>query len=561
MNYIELRYRSRRFSESMSTTSTVIQYLRDIYELDNELFLWELYKQLLNREPDQPGFASHLSLLNNGHTRSYIVSDIINSKEAQHLYQSPALTAPHGYSIIQVLHAARRLHPETFVTRLYEQLLNRRPQQGELRIHMNMLVKMSRWRLVTSLIHTPECQRLLAGLKPSAVPQTPVHARQIGIFLGFSQQVTLGGEGIGRYTVRLAEGLLQHDDQTMVHVFAMAHNMDEVLSTFQYFMHKYPNRLFFGAFPDAGWLNRHAPVDAWIIPYIGLELAEQLERPNIVVLHDLVYVHFYDVYIRKQPEFLHYLDPIVKALAAKAARVVCSSNFIRDHEGLQYLKLPADKVKVIRLAAPSAEYDAAGIPDEQAFRSKYQLHTSYITFPSAIRLHKNHLRLIEAFLNYKQSPDGHDSDLALVFTDRFDDNPLRPEYEALLKRYYPGTLNSVVFLGRIPFSHLPALYKYAIGTIVPTEFEGSCPFPILESLSVGTPVAISRINVALEVIEDLSSFITFHPHLVPEIQWAIHQLRVRHAELPDRQRAAISGALNRTWKDAAAEFIELIDSL
>lgn len=566
MNLVEIRYNSRWFAESMQAALplSVIQYLRDILSLPHDpLFVWELYRQLLDREPDEPGFAAHLGLMNGGMTRSQIVSDILTSAETALLYAQASAGLPQRYSIAAVFQQMMRLDDNEFVIRLFQELLNRVPSDEERIVHIGFLNgTMTRHQMINGLFQTPECQNLFFHLPAAAVPVQPRDAKQIGLFLGYSQKVSLDGEGIGRYTVRLAEGLLLNDDETMVHVFALEQNIAEAVSTFRHFKQAYPDRLFFRSFPSVEWLNDNVPVNAWIVPYVGMELAAQLRQPYVVVLHDLVYIHFYELYLQKQPAFIHYLDPVVKEVVAHATRVIFDCYFIRDHEGFLYLKLPPEKTEVIRLAAPSEEYRSFGMPDEGSFRHKYGIYGSYITFPSAIRLHKNHLRLVEAFLNYKQTPEGIASGLKLVLTDHYVGNALQPEFESLLSRgYSPEALGSLIFINRMPAEDIPPLYKYALGTIEPTEFEGTFPFPILESLSLGTPVAISGINVAMEVIEDPSAFIIFHPHLVHEIQAAIHELVVRHQELPDRQRAAISRMLNRTWVDVAREYHNLISRL
>jgi glycosyltransferase involved in cell wall biosynthesis len=229
---------------------------------------------------------------------------------------------------------------------------------------------------------------------------------------------------------------------------------------------------------------------------------------------------------------------------------------------LRFLKLPLNKTQVIRLAAPMEEYRSFGIVDEALFRQIYSLPDPYLVFPSVMRLHKNHDRLIKAFLNFKRTPEGAASKLRLVLTDHYVNRPFEKEITDLLQSCTTqDEMNSFVFMGRIASSDIPSLYKYAVGTIVPTLFEGSCPFPILESLTVDTPVAISRIEVALEVINDINAFITFDPYSLSEIEAAIVQLWQRHEGLSAIQKAAINGVLQRSWSDVGHEYVTLFNDL
>lgn len=565
MNVVELRRRSRQFAETINGEQTpAIQHFRNIISFYDEMFVWELYRQLLEREPDDAGFHAHLGLLRGGASKNDVIADILGSPEMGLQLSQPESNPGGKFTICGVFRRLVHRDETEFVKGLYRELLHREPAGEECQIHIGLLHGgMTRQQMINGMFQTPECQLTLQHLQPNASAPPYAGGKQIGLFLGLTQRVNLDGEGIGRYSVRLTEGLLKQNDTCMIHVFSLEHNLPDMTAMFRQFKQAYPERLFFRSFPNMEWLNRHAEVDAWIVPYAGIELAAQLERPYAVVLHDLVYIHFFELYMSKDPGYVHFMEQYAKPVLYRAARVVTSSYFVREREGLQYLKLPPEKLAVIRLAAPDDEYRSAGLPDEAAFRHKYGLYGSYITFPSAIRLHKNHLRLIEAFLNYKSTPEGAASGLQLALTDHFTAaHPLRPEFDALMARgYSPEAVHSLRILGRLQAEDLPALYKYAMGTIVPTEFEGSCPFPILESLSLGTPVAISRIDVALEVIANIEPFITFHPHLVHEIQAAIHELVLRHREVLGRQQDAIRGALNRSWSNVASEFYALINSM
>lgn len=136
---------------------------------------------------------------------------------------------------------------------------------------------------------------------------------------------------------------------------------------------------------------------------------------------------------------------------------------------MKFLKLPPEKMHVIRLAPPSEEYKSVSSLNENTFRQKYNLNNDYIFYPSVIRLHKNHDRLIEAFFKFKQAHIGTTSNLRLVLTDHFHGRPTEEEIVKVLNNCEdPYIRDSVVFLGRIPTNDVPLLYKHAIGTIVPT---------------------------------------------------------------------------------------------
>lgn len=376
----------------------------------------------------------------------------------------------------------------------------------------------------------------------------------IGFFLGFYEKFE--GEGIGRFVMRLIEAmsLLNSTESVKVNVTVATevHNYLYIKNTFQKYNKLHGERINIVKIETVEQANQIMAVDIWIVPYIGLKAALGLNKPFIVVLHDLVYKHF-DSYYRFYPEFCNNLDQVIYQMVNKASMVVSSSNFIREKDGLGHLKLPLEKTEVIPLAPPVEEYESYGFLNEAHFREKYKLNNNYIVYPSVIRLHKNHPRLIEAFLRFSQTNEGLQSNLRLVITHHYMHSPLEEDIIRILESY--ETLkNRIVFLGRIPSVDLPSLYKYADGTIIPTLFEGSCPFQIIESLAMDTPVAMSNIEVVREVIENTESFITFDPYSTDEMERAICNLWKNKGDILGKEIRAAKKVFERKWCNVATEY-------
>ncbi|MEK3720829.1 DUF4214 domain-containing protein [Paenibacillus sp. FSL H8-0034] len=575
MDASQLRNSSKKFNKKLEKgeSLTTFEFIGELMDLEEELFIWELYKQLLLREPDEGGFQSHLTQLQGGCPRLVLMDAILQSQEAAALYDKPSQQFSDIFPLARLLQ--RLVHGDhgAFIRALYQEFLNRQPDDQELQSYIQQLeAGTARTAIRSGFLLSEEFQELLSKNRPflmenSSYSRAMKHVsngsmKHIGVFLGYHHPVTLSGEGIGSFISRLVEGWLHNRSDVMVHIAITQQNKEQAEKLLSKQLSTYSNRLWIHSFPNMSWLNRHLDVDVWCVPYVGLKWALELSKPYVLCVHDLVYLHFKKLYADQQPEFLTHLQPIVDAMAGKAAKVVFNSNYIRDHEGLQFLKLPLHQTRVIRLAPPLEEYRLFGLRFESTFRRKYNLHSPYLVFPSVMRLHKNHDRLIEAFLNFKKTSEGKTSGLRLVLTDDYRNRPFEKRIRELLERCHSQEeRNSVVFLGRLSSADLPSLYKYAVGTIVPTLFEGSCPFPILESLTVDTPVAISRIDVATEVITDMSAFISFDPYSVKEIEAAIRKLWRTHEGLAPLQKAAIRGVLRRTWSDAAREYDSLFDEV
>jgi glycosyltransferase involved in cell wall biosynthesis len=542
----------------------IIQILYPIYRLGNKDFIKELYRQILHRHPDDQGTYHHLQLLGNGHSKVDVICGILQSPEATHLYEKSLSTgqSPKTVTITTIIHRAYLASDLHFVLMLYNDFLHRLPHTHEQDLYLYYIKKgVTRRQLLTIFMESEECRSLLDSSRlpvNEVIPPGKViqKVNNVGVFLGFATKVRLDGEGIGRFTFRLVQGLLICRPDLVIKVYTLYENVQEVERVFKRLKAQYAKRLFV-CYLSMYEVNQKADVDVWLVPYIGIELAQYLQKPFVVTVHDLVHRHFKEMYGRNSLVWSNWLDRTAEAVASKASAFVFSSNYTRDHEGLKFLGVSSIIAHVIRLAIPVEEYDAMDKGNEAEFRQRYGLFGSYIVFPSVIRLHKNHTRLIEAFLQFKNTSEGRRSGIQLVLTDGLADRPTDKDIKSLLDSCRDSRLrNSILFLNRIPTTDLPQLYRYAIGTIIPTLFEGSVPFPILESLSVNTPVAISRIPVTLEVAPDLSP--SFDPYSIHEMREAIGILYRQNKSLLDGQKAAMGGLMQRNWVDVAEDYYKIL---
>ncbi|MBP2642120.1 MAG: hypothetical protein H6Q67_7 [Firmicutes bacterium] len=383
---------------------------------------------------------------------------------------------------------------------------------------------------------------------------------RVGLFGICGFQKDMEAEGIGRFMVRLTEGLLSVNKH--LEVFLVTDSLNSMVPIFSYIKSIYGNRLNFIVSNDVQWTNDNIAVDIWIVPYVVLPKALELRKPYIACLHDLGHIHFSDgPQDETSQKYTQYLNAVASKVTANAIAVVCNSNYVRECEGLQFLKLPRTKVTVIRLASPSEEYSHFGLLDEEIFRKKYDLVYPYIVYPSAIRFYKNHQRLIEAFINYRNSAECNHPKLFLVLTDS-SSSYSKVHDASQFDSIDPEIRLSILFSAtRFPAHEIPSLYHYAAATIIPTLFEGKFPSQILESLIMNTPVAFSNIPVTWELATPGEGVISFNPYSVDEIQRAIGQLLKNRENLIGQQVNAFATILSRTWKDVAQEYFELIQEI
>ncbi|MCG7409896.1 DUF4214 domain-containing protein [Paenibacillus sp. ACRRX] len=557
----------------MAQQHRVIHIIHAIIRLEGHELIRTLYVHFLHREPGPHELQHYLRRLNSANKHA-IIGEVMCSSEAEALYKQPhasLIPDPHESAASLIRHFYPS-DPLFFIHALYNEILGRNPDPDGLGLHLKAVHKgVPRRRMLLEFFNSAECKHLLTLLhiphineyhKTKTVLASGGHrvVHHIGIFLGYPHPLALEGEGIGRFLYRLTEGFLSSHSHIHIHIATTEYNYINSEHSFSALRARFPGRIHITNSNNMEWINNHVPAEVWIVPIVSLELAMFLNKPYILCLHDMVHHQFKELYFSMHSDFCYRVDRNAYSLMNQASAIVSNSQYVRANHAIGFAKMPVEKTHVIRMAPPVNEYQSFPPIDEGTFRQKYNLYYPYIVFPTVLRLHKNFERLIAAFIRFRQTHDGYHSGLHLVFTDQLHHNPKRAEVAALLQQA-PVVRNSILFVGRIPTSDLPSLYKYAVGTIVPTLFEGSCPFPILESLTMDTPVAAANIEVSNEIITDMSAFLAFNPYSIEEMEASIRALWTHRQHLLHPQKAALSGAMQRTWNDAAREYYALIQQV
>lgn len=286
---------------------------------------------------------------------------------------------------------------------------------------------------------------------------------------------------------------------------------------------------------------QNARCDIWLIPSVRIRLP--LTLPSVLVIHDLVHVHFPD----SVPANVRWeLEKLVPARAAEATLCACMSHFIRDTDLRGVLDLPAEKIRLIRPAPPT---DFPELTHAEGLQLRpARLTRPYLFYPAAFRTYKNHSALIDA-LHLLQHSMGEDS-FDLVFTG------IHALPKILARKIINLKLKDHVHvLGCVDRRTLAALYQCAFATIVPSFYEQGS-FPIYEALYWGCPVACSEIPSLVEQCEPLDdAMIYFDPHDPEEIARAILRIRDDREKIRARQQATKPRLWQRTWRDAARDWL------
>lgn len=257
--------------------------------------------------------------------------------------------------------------------------------------------------------------------------------------------------------------------------------------------------------------------DVLLAPIYSLSLLHT-SRPFAFTLHDLQ-EHYYPENFSRWTRFWRYR--VYTQLLGRARRVICESAYVKN-DIMRFFGVPADRAAVIT-APPMRQFFADESAEHlQATRLRLQLPEKFLFYPAQFWVHKNHLRLIEAFREVAaQVPD-----LKLVLTGK-----QRDEYQTVMDRIAKSGLSGkVIHLGYVAQQDLQAIYRLATALVMPSLFE-SVSIPIYEAFQVGTPVAASGILAIPEQVGDAG--LLFDPMSVASIRDAM--LKIVHDPAQARQ--------------------------
>lgn len=183
-----------------------------------------------------------------------------------------------------------------------------------------------------------------------------------------------------------------------------------------------------------------------------------------------------------------------------------------------------------------------GAAELQEIRGLYKLPEKFYFLPNQFWRHKNHLNVVEALLQIKNT----DSDLVIVASGNAKDgrNPEHPQRVLNLVKNY-GLEKKFIFLGLIPFQHILPLMRLSAAVVNPSFFEGWST-TVEEAKAVGALMVLSDLPIHREQADGVAAF--FNPHESEDIvavlmrEWAVLKPGPR---LDAEQTAAIANQHHR----------------
>lgn len=260
--------------------------------------------------------------------------------------------------------------------------------------------------------------------------------------------------------------------------------------------------------------------------------------PGVVTVHDL---QPFDMPRNFHPVKRRYVQGGVPRSVRLSEMVVTPSEFVRqgivDRFGVDPHKVRATRWGV---DAPRSDVTVAEV------QARYRLSRRWFVLNAMTWPHKNHQMLVHAFAKVAHKEE----DVTLVLT-----GGAAQEEKALAELVTRlGLGNRVLRTGRIPRRDLLAVVRGATALTFPSRYEGF-GLPVLEAMSLGTPVVAADTTALPEVVGDAGLL------LGPDDAdaWSEAMLRLLGDE-DERTRLAEAGrarAAQFSWKTTAAQTLQV----
>lgn len=287
---------------------------------------------------------------------------------------------------------------------------------------------------------------------------------------------------------------------------------------------------------ENSWLARVTRDGLDLVHHMGGVLPMVRGVPGVVTVHDL---QPFDMPENFEPAKRAYLQRSIPRSVRQAAGVVVPSEFVRRGIVDRFGVAP-ERVHLAGwgVEPPSSEVSVAQV------QARYGLPRRWFVYPSFTWNHKNHALLLRAFAALV----AREHDVTLVLTGG--EGPAEQEVVDEITRL--GLRSRVRRTGLIPRRDVMAIVRGALAMVFPSRYEGF-GLPVLEAMSVGTPVLSSDAGALPEVAGGAAQVLPVHDAAA----WtaAMNRMLEDGAERLRLAEAGRARAAGYTWARTAAQIV------
>ena len=265
--------------------------------------------------------------------------------------------------------------------------------------------------------------------------------------------------------------------------------------------------------------------------------------PQVVVIHDLAFLHFPGSLPAVQQRYYARLTP---KFIRKAAVVVTVSEHARE-DILAHYPQARGKVQVVPNAADPA-YQPLSWQEKDRVRDQYTDGREYFLYTGSIHPRKNLINLLKAFSIFKKRQR---TGMKLVLAGR-----LAWQHEAFtdaLARY--KFRDDVILTGYVPADAHRELVAAAYALVYPSLWEGF-GIPLLEAMQSGVPVLCSQSGALPETAADAGLY--FDPTQPEDIARQLSRMYIDETERARLIERGRERAQMFSWQRSAEKMREIL---
>lgn len=218
---------------------------------------------------------------------------------------------------------------------------------------------------------------------------------------------------------------------------------------------------------------------------------QNFSAPKVVTMHDIIFMRY--------PQFYNSFDRYMYEKKARQAckeadKIIAISKQTAD-DIIHYLNADARKIEIVYQGCDKIFYTDPTEEKLKEIKEKYDLPERYILNVGTIEERKNLVNVVKAM---SMIPD----DIHLIALGR--STPYTQQVQSAAREF--GVENRVRLIHNANFLDFPYLYKQAIAVTYVSVFEGF-GIPVLEALTIGTPVITSNLSSMPEAGGDAALYV------------------------------------------------------
>ena len=262
---------------------------------------------------------------------------------------------------------------------------------------------------------------------------------------------------------------------------------------------------------------------------------------HVATIHDLAPFHVRGKYDLAR---MFYGRVVVRALARRQTEIIAvSHNTAQDIE--RFFQVPVAQQTVVLNGLDHRQFQPTE-PDSNV-RSRHGLDQPFFLYVSRLEHPaKNHVRLIEAFHQFKASTPSP-WQLVLGGSDWHGAEHIHAAAQA------SAFAKDIRFLGFVADSELPSLYRAAGAMVYPSLFEGF-GLPPVEAMACGCPVISSTRGALQEVVADAADIVD--PDNAADIAAALSRLATDDGHRQRLMERGLHNAQRFDWNRNARQVLE-----